>query len=323
MALMRKMKIIYLVLTLCLCNGSIISSIAQSRKYISQFSHFQSYFNPGLTGYEGSTIRGFVRNQWSGLEGAPRTIFGGVEFDLADFSKTENSDLTGKNAVGLNILNDRYGAFLDTELILSYASRVRLTQNHNLRLGVGVVYNSIKLDGNNIIGEQGNDPIINQYVGSFAEMSVLDFSLGLALTHRNYYLSYGTHYTNRGQISGGDQFMDQRPMVHIVQAGVRDNISENIGLIANFFYRHQSGLPDNIEVNLKGLFMDRVWLGTGYRYNYTYNYQIGVVMPRFRFGYVFETPLNRNLMFFGNTHEFMLVFNIFDKKGTEKRLDIW
>ncbi|SHO65429.1 type IX secretion system membrane protein PorP/SprF, partial [Algoriphagus zhangzhouensis] len=59
---------------------------SQSTKYISQFSHFQSYFNPGLTGYEGSTVRGFVRNQWSGFEGAPKTYFFSTELDFGELS---------------------------------------------------------------------------------------------------------------------------------------------------------------------------------------------------------------------------------------------
>lgn len=312
-----------LVLIILVYFTCIFDCNSQSRKYISQFSHFQSYFNPGLTGYEGTTFRGLVRNQWNGLEGAPRTVFAGMEVDFADFSKLDDPKLAGKNAMGLNLLSDRYGAFMETELVVSYASRVRITENHNLRLGAGLVYNTVRLDGDRIFGEQANDPIIQQYTGSFGELEVLDFNLGLALTHDNYYLSYGMQYVNKGRLSRGDQFMDERPQVSILQAGVRENINENIGLIFNFFYRNQMGLPDNIEGNLKGLFMKKLWLGTGYRLNYTHNYQIGVVMPRFRIGYIYEVPVNKNLMFLGQTHEFILMFNVFEKKGKEESLPMW
>ena len=51
------------LLILLISLGLSTSLFAQSRKYISQFSHLQGYYNPGLTGYEGSMLRGFVRNQ--------------------------------------------------------------------------------------------------------------------------------------------------------------------------------------------------------------------------------------------------------------------
>lgn len=52
------------LLLLAVLSLTVMESYSQTRKYVSQFSHFQGYFNPALTGYEGSVVRGFVRNQW-------------------------------------------------------------------------------------------------------------------------------------------------------------------------------------------------------------------------------------------------------------------
>ena len=93
-----------------------VGTFAQSRKYMSQFSHLQGYLNPALTAYEGSMVKGLVRNQWAGWEGAPKMNFVSAELDFANLGG--NSDL-GKNAIGVNLLSDEYGAFKETELILS------------------------------------------------------------------------------------------------------------------------------------------------------------------------------------------------------------
>ena len=85
-----------------------VASFGQSRKYMSQFSHLQGYFNPALTAYEGSMVKGLVRNQWAGWEGAPKSYFVSAELDFANLGGS--SDL-GKNAIGVNLLNDEYGAF--------------------------------------------------------------------------------------------------------------------------------------------------------------------------------------------------------------------
>ncbi|MHA7128114.1 PorP/SprF family type IX secretion system membrane protein [Algoriphagus namhaensis] len=302
-----------------------MGSYAQSRKFISQFSHFQSYFNPGLTGYEGSTIRGFVRNQWGGLEGGPRTYFLSTELDFGQLSGELDPALMGKNAMSVNLLQDTYGAFRETELILAYASRIRLTETHNLRLGAGVAYQQIRLDGSALTVEEQNDPTYAGFVGQFSDMTVVDFNLGMALTHHKYYLSYGIHRVNGGRLISGDAFMDSYPASNVIQAGFRDRISPDVALITNAMYRTQKNFPDNIDLNLKVLLMDRVWIGGGHRLDYASNLQFGVLTDRVRVGYVFEFPVARSYQLPGRIHEFTAVLNLFKKDSRDKRdiIPIW
>lgn len=284
---------------------------AQSRKYISSFSHFQSYHNPGLTGYEGSTLRGFVRNQWSGIEGAPKTYFVSAELDFGELSGQRDPALTGKNAVSVNVLQETYGAFRETEFTFGYASRIRLSEKLNVRLGAGINYQSVRLDGNALSIEEQGDPTLGQYLGQFSNMNVVDFNLGIALTHANYYVSYGIHRVNGGRISSGDGFMDAYPASNVVQAGYRNAISDQVAVIVNAFYRGQKGLDDNFEFNVKALLLDRFWLGIGERVNHATSAQAGVVTRRLRLGYVYEFPTGGDYLLRGNTHEFTVVFSLF------------
>ncbi|WP_044202784.1 PorP/SprF family type IX secretion system membrane protein [Echinicola pacifica] len=303
-------KTYILILTLFLTAP--ISLMGQSRKYISQFSFFQSYFNPGLTAYEGSTARAFVRNQWSGYEGAPKTSFISAEVDFAEAKGMTDPALAGKNAASLNVLFDSYGAFREANMILAYASRVRITEKHNLRLGAGISYTNIRLDGNSMTTEQTNDETLQGYIGSFSNMQILDFNLGLALTHANYYLSYAMQGVNGGRMSAGDDFLDGRPVTYIAQAGYREALNKDVAVIGNFFYRAQADLPDNIEFNLKALLMDKLWLGLGHRIDYANNVQMGIVLPKMKFGYVYEFPTIKSYLLPSSTHEFMLTYSLFD-----------
>lgn len=313
------MKKLY-ILACCLLFA--FEGFAQSRKYVSQFSHMQSYFNPALTGYEGSNVRGLIRNQWAGFEGAPMTYIGSLEFDIADFS---NGADPNKNAVGLNIIHDQYGAFVETELIASYASRIQLAEKTSLRLGVGVNYNTVRLDGNNLTTEQSNDPKIAQYLNGFANMQVLDFNIGMALTHPNYYISYAVHNVNQGAINSGDIFMERKPLVGIVQAGYRNDFTENLTLATNFMYRGQTDLPTNVEFNLKVLMMEKIWVGAGHRIDYANNFQLGVLLPIMRIGYVYELPMSRSFLLPNTTHEFLAVIPLFRDNNPRARnkMMIW
>ena len=286
---------------------------AQSRKYISQFSHLQGYYNPGLTAYEGSMVKGFVRNQWAGWEGAPKTYFVSAELDFSEFN---GSGDFGKNAVGVNMLSDEYGAFRETELILSYSTRVKISEQANLRLGAGLNFNQVRLDGNNLTTEQANDPTVSQYIGGFANMNVVDFNLGMSLTHPNYYVSYGLHNVNQGSISNGDIFMEKKPAVSIAQAGYRNRLSEQLTVATNLMWRSQYNLPDNVELNMKLLLRDRFWVGAGHRLDYANSAQLGMVMGKMRFGYVYEWPVLKSYLLPNPTHEFMLSIRLFEGMGS-------
>ncbi|MBS4040891.1 MAG: type IX secretion system membrane protein PorP/SprF [Flavobacteriales bacterium] len=298
---------------------------AQSRKFFSQFSHFQGYFNPALTGYEGSVVRGMVRNQWGGIEGAPKTYFVSAELDFGELSGELDPALMGKNALSVNLLQDNYGAFRENELTVNYAARVRLTENHNLRLGTGVSYQSIRLDGNALTTEEANDPTIGQYIGTFSNMNVIDFNIGMALTHANYYVSYGIHRVNGGNIQSGDEFMDGYPAEQMIQAGYREALNENLAIAANGFFRSRKDLPDIMEFNLKLLMMDRFWLGMGHRVDYATNVQLGFITGKLRLGYVYEFPMAESYLLPGGIHEFTLALNLFrpNERRTRDEMIIW
>jgi len=319
---MKKSVILGLVL---FCILSINAAKAQSRKYVSQFNNIPGYFNPALTGLEGSTIRGVVRNQWAGWDGAPRTYFISGDLDFAEIKNGADAALVGKNAVGFNLLTDQYGAFRETEMIANYASRIRISENTSMRLGAGLNFSNFRLDGNSLSTEQMNDPIVNQYLGSFASMSMVDFNLGMAITHRKYYLSYALQNLNKGSISSGDVFISERPRVSILQAGYRTSVTENLSVTTNFMYRSQADLPGNFELNFKSLLMNKLWLGGGYRFDYAYNFQLGVMFPKLIFGYTYEMPITKSFLLPNTTHEFMAIFPIFSKfeKGEGRSALFW
>lgn len=210
-------------------------------------------------------------------------------------------------------------------MIVAYASRVRLTEKLNLRLGAGLSYQSIRLDGNSLTSEDLDDPTLGQYLGTFSDMQIIDFNLGIALTHAKYYVSYGVHRVAGGTITSGDDFMDGYPASNIIQAGYREALTPNVAVIFNAFYRTQKDINDNFELNLKTLLMDRFWVGIGHRVNSATNLQTGILTNRVRIGYLFEFPVGGGYSLPGNTHEFTAVFNLFrnNKRRTDNEVLIW
>lgn len=314
------------LLLLILMSGICWASNAQSRKYVSQFNAAQSYFNPAMTAYNGSSLNSIVRNQWMGLDGSPSTTYFNGEVDFGELSGEEDHALLGKNAAGVNIMFDQHGPFAETDVTFNYASRIRITDKHSLRLGAGINFTSIRLDGGALSPEQENDPTIGKYLGGFADMQSLDFHLGTALTHRNYFAGFSVGNASRGRFSRGDVFYPVQSMVYSAQIGYRESLTEQVSVIGSALYRSQVGVYENIEFNVKTLFADTFWLGLGHRVDHANNIHFGVLLlHQFKVGYVFEYPTNASHKLPGTTHEFVATLRLgrTNIRRDKKEILIW
>ncbi len=305
---MRKWVLLYLnvILSLGVCG--------QSRKYISQFNQLQSYFNPGMTAWQGSVVKGLVRNQWTYWEGAPKTYSITAELD---FNEKRRSDDLGKNAIGINLLSEEFGAFRENEILVNYSTRVRITEQSILRFGLGVNFNKTLLDGNKLTTEQVNDASVNQYFNEFASMNTIEFNSGIALVHPKYYLSYGMQNINQGKSISGDIFIEDRSRVNIIQAGYKQKINDQMTMTMNGMWRNQSDLSDNMELNLKLILMDSFWIGSGLRVKYANSLQMGFILGSVQLGYSYEIPISKkNRLLPEMTNELTISYSIFGKNKT-------
>src|SRR5690606_7052934 len=94
---------------------------AQHRQHVANFSQFQQYTSPALTGYTGSSAESFYRDQWRGFETAPRTFFLSGQLNLAD---AYPSAVSGKvqHAFGVLGLYDTHGATATQLAGISYSA---------------------------------------------------------------------------------------------------------------------------------------------------------------------------------------------------------
>lgn len=313
---------------------SVLGLQAQNRKYISNFSLIQQYYNPSLTGYQGTVAKSFYRNQWAGFEGAPKTVFVSGELDLADRPllgkgsaeqrNTSNGQVGTKHAFGLTVLHDEFGAFSENQVFLSYGSSVRLSVKTSLRWGGAVTYSSQSLNGNKLIVDQEIDPQYQNALGS-NRLSKLDLNFGLALTAENYYVGYALQDVGRsGLITTGDTFLKEMyTRKHIVQAGYRKPVSEEVGLIGSAIYRYDEKLKETVEGQVKVVYQNMLWIGGGYRNDLAYSVVAGVQMDKFQVGYAHENPTGDARFTSRSTNEITLSYSLRPHSRSGSQLTIW
>lgn len=319
---------------------SVLGLQAQNRKHVANFSLFQQYFNPSLTGYEGSMLKTYYRNQWTGYEEAPKTIFASAELDLADIKEWKSGNRLktadqqaysrqagGAHAFGLAVLRDEFGPFSETQVQLSYGARVRLTEKLALRWGAAATYSANRLDGSKLVVDNESDPMYNDYMGSRAKAGKADVNLGLTLTSEDFYVGYAMQdvLADKG-ITGGDDYLDGTyARQHVVQAGYRTAISEQFGVVANAIYRYDKYLDETVEAQLKGVFANTFWASAGYRKDLAYTAGAGARLGQFKVGYVYEAPVQDADHIARSTNEITLTYNLVSVKYPKfgKKVTMW
>ncbi|QCR21527.1 type IX secretion system membrane protein PorP/SprF [Pontibacter sp. SGAir0037] len=325
----------YLLVALSLFAASALQ--AQSLKQVSNFSQNQLYYNPSLTGYGGSAIKSFYRNQWTGFEGAPNTILLSAEFDLADLAseKTRSKQPVthyqyagAKHALGAVILQDKFGPSRETQFALNYSADVRLSEHLGLRWGTALTYSGHRLDGSSlVVDDMANDPRYQRALANNSSFSKLDLDLGIALTSENFYLGYALQDITKGKfVTMGDDYMNYLfTHKHMVQAGYRASVSNQIGLVANALYQHDEVLVGTLDTQLKAVYMNRFWLGTGYRVNQAFHVTGGVRFDQFSLSYAFETPVQDASMFNASTNEISIGYMLNSRlnKHIKQAVTVW
>jgi type IX secretion system PorP/SprF family membrane protein len=297
---------------------------AQSRNHISNFSQYQQYYNPSLTGHEGSVLKTFYRNQWTGFEDAPKTLFFSGELDIADLNKS--TDRTGhyqyrdsrkgykgaRHAFGLIAMQDRFGPTRETQLLLSYGTGIRLSEAISLRWGTAMTYNNFRLDGNSLVVDNESDPRYRHVLGQQNSLSKFDLNLGFALTAGNFYLGYGMQDITKGHFMvGGDNFIKGAyTRKHIVQTGVRANVSDQFGLIVNGIYQYDDQLKSTVEGQVKLVYQDMFWAGGGYRNDLAFHLTAGLQYKQLRISYAYETPVQEARSIQQPTNEIGLAYTL-------------
>jgi type IX secretion system PorP/SprF family membrane protein len=297
---------------------------AQNRKYISNFAAHQSYYNPALTGNEGSMLRSFYRNQWTGFEDAPKMLYFSGEFDLQDLGKagdrtshyqyrdSQKGFRGAQHALGFVTLQERFGPTRETQFGLNYGTGVRLTEKLGLRFGTALTFNNFRLDGSNLVLDNNNDPRYNHLLGQQNGMSKLDLNLGMALVSANFYLGYAMQDVTKGHFMrhGDDVMRDIYTRKHVLQGGFRTAMTDQFGLILNGLYQYDEQLKGVMEGQAKAVFNNMLWLGAGYRHEQAMHVGAGLHYGAFRVSYTYESPLQEARSISRSTNEIGLALSL-------------
>jgi type IX secretion system PorP/SprF family membrane protein len=296
---------------------------------ISQYSFDAFLLNPAAAGSEGYTTINFsARRQGFGIPGSPETISLSFQARLykrvflpssASVRRKHNRPKrSGKVGLGAHVIKDKFGIFDHTGMRFSYAYHIT-GQGYQLSMGLGLSILQHRIDSDAIITEFSEDRLLNNIDRSFLSP---DFNAGVYYTNRKIFLGFSVE--NATEIVKNLHFyfpesFSQRQFNLVL--GYKLKLNEHIDLEPSMYIKSASFLSQQIDVNLRLLIYNSVWVGITYRSEYTTSLHAGFRINRVYVGYAFDYNflISNKVCFTG--HEIMFAVKIGDNVRRYKWLE--
>jgi len=336
------MKMFSMIAVLLLAS---VMSFAQQRPHYTQYILNNYILNPAISGIENYTdVKISARDQWVGLNGAPRTAYLTIHGPLgkSDYRTTPTSySIPGENprgkaywesytaaephhGVGFTVINDRTGSYNRFSAYATYAYHIGLNATTNLSGGFSAGISKISLDKSKTdfsgTGDP-NDPAAGALTDGYINKIKPDIGVGLWLYSRDYFVGLSAQQVVPQKLTFVDDAVAPetgRLIPHLfLTGGFRFLLTDDINAIPSVMFKYIHGSSENdfqFETNLKLQYQDRLWIGGSYRYQDGYAAMLGInVSNTFNIGYAYDfTTTNLNTVSRG-THEIVLGFLLGNK----------
>lgn len=271
--------------------------------------HSMYFFNPVLINpaYAGSQealrVTGTVRDQWTGLKGAPKTQVLSIHSPL----KTENI------GIGLTVLNDQLGVTKNTGAYADLVYSVKVNKKNNrLAFGVKLGMDFFRQDFSSLRINDNTDEIYTD--GFNYRKNLFNVGAGIYYYGQRHYLGISTPRMVKNKINAmADQTALQENHYYMF-GGLVIKLNPAINMRPSFIVKYVNNAPLSIEGNLSFLFYEKIWIGAMYRHkaatglNIMYN-----INQNFRIGYAYDYQLTSLQKFSQGSHEIMLSYDLRSK----------
>lgn len=301
---------------------------AQLSPQYTQYSLNGFLLNPAIAGIENYIdLRLGNRAQWKGLEGAPNTRYVTVHAPLGkEFLYDNANSFSGQgdhpmnrsyvqtyqaaaphHGIGLKAFTDQTGPLKRTDINLSYAYHLGISEQLNVSVGVSAGIMQMSLDGAALLMEDPSDPALVNYARN---RMVPDASAGIWVYGPRFFGGLAVHNLLKNEVrfinnSGTSNGSAQSQF--FLNAGYKVYLADDLAAFPSIMVSYINPLPVNVEGNVKIAFRDKFWLGGGYRRDDSFSATAGFNLGHlFNVGYSYDFTTSKLNTVSRGTHEIVL-----------------
>jgi type IX secretion system PorP/SprF family membrane protein len=311
--------------------------LAQQRAQYSNFALNNYLQNPAITGIEDYTdIKLGFRNQWVGVEGAPRTYYFSAHMPINKKNVTTQVNTRMRNGkkvktisqrkdnskghkikphqgLGFIAESDKSGAISRTNLNLTYAYHLPVSRNVKVAAGAGAGILNYNINTLYLNLDNTSDGVLSSPA---LKNTQLDLTFGLWAYSQNFF----------GGISASQFVSKKRDFIksleansglqphYFISGGYKVNVSGAFALVPSVLVKVAQPSPLSVDINLKAVFQDRIYVGGTYRKEDALSAIAGVnIGPTLAMGYAYDATTSELSPFSQGSHEVVLNIKLFNR----------
>lgn len=270
---------------------------AQQLPQYTQYMLNEFAINPAVAGKEEfADVRSNNRYQWVGITDAPRT-----------YMLTVHGPMKLKNmGLGMNLFTDIVGPTRRVGLNFSYAYHIKLNEETKVSLGLSAGVLQWGIDGHKLqLHDAGDENLLTQYQTTY----VPDFGAGVLLYTKKYYIGIAVPQMYQSKINLYPGVENKGKLVtHFnVNGAYKFDLGEDFKLEPSFILKYATPAPMKLDVGVRGIYREQVWLGAAYRHNDAVTALVGYLYKNYlMIGYSYDFSTTNIRRYSSGTHEVML-----------------
>jgi len=288
---------------------------AQQLPQLSQFMINDFSVNPAIAGIDDYyQIKTSVRNQWVGIDDAPKTTL------LSIYGKSSESV-----GLGGSVFNDQVGPTSRAGASLTYAYHFRLGHFVKMSMALSGGFTQFKIDKAGWNNYHSDDPLMD---GAEVVNLVPDATFGLNIYNQDkWYLGFAIPQLLNSKLTLIDEDFSNNVSLdmegslsrHIYIMGLYNlELSPYWDLEPSLLYKSVSD-QTQIDFGVKTIYSDKFWMGMDYRNNGDVVALLGfTIQEKFMIGYSYDIPNSDISQYTAGSHEFM--FGITFKPSSESQI---
>ena len=252
---------------------------AQQDPIYSQYMFNGLAINPAYASMDESanlTVDG--RNQWVGVDGAPKTA------TLSFYSPLNQRG----TSVGFSAMRESITVDTRTDFNFFASQKINLTEELHLAMGLLAGMSQYRENNSTLTT---TDPTFANNLSYFKT----NVGFGFALFTQNFYLGLGAPMFKSFDLGKSVNKIVTKPHYYL-QAAYAFQINDDLKFKPTLLLRDVVGSGLSYDVNASVLLKELVWLGASWRSEKTVTGMVGVrLTPNLEMGYSYDTPTNSNL----------------------------
>ncbi len=285
---------LFYIISLIFC----ASVLAQQDPQYTQYIYNMSTVNPAYVKDQPGVISGglLYRNQWQGIEGAPKTANAFINFPTKRNVELSINYVRDEIGDAISVTNDF--ANIDFAYITQISSGLKLA--YGLKAG----FNSLNI--NALDSNVSDDPAFNQKISE----SSITFGVGLFLYGDRFYAGLSAPNVLPQKASIRNISVSEKATHLYGIAGYVYEFSEKSKLKPSIVAQQVIGSPFSFSTNLNYLYANKFEIGASYRFKESVSAIAGFqATQNIRLGYAYDYSLNDFNTLGNGSHEIIITFD--------------